>query len=204
MAYVPTAERRLQLVGAATRVIREHGLSKATARRIAEEAGVPVAGVYYHFPRGKDELYETVMDDIGVDGRAQIASVVIPGMGVGPAADAIFRKAMRWSNDTFDDQLTEYEVFIWAVRTGEYASIPKRTYREWIKHVARLLKTAHARDEPQYDFSTLARVLVAQIDGFIIQHQMLQNRQATALTEAGAAAIAAAIAGGSFTRSSTP
>jgi len=63
--------RRQQLVGAATRVIREYGLSKATTPRIANEAGVPLAGVYYHFPRGKDELYETVMETLASTGEGK-------------------------------------------------------------------------------------------------------------------------------------
>ncbi|MCV7060819.1 TetR family transcriptional regulator [Mycolicibacterium vaccae] len=192
-----TEERRKQLVAAATRVIREHGLSKATTRRIADEAGAPLASLHYCF-RGKDELYEMVMDTLGVEGRDRLSEAVSAGMGVSEAAGAILRETAAWALATFEDRLTDYEVSIWAVRSGEFAHIPKKTYRTWIKHLGSLCREARRDDEPDYDYDSLGRMLLCLIDGFIIQHQMLQTRQSSKQTEMSIATIQAAIAGGVF------
>jgi len=198
VGYISTAERRQQLLDAAAQVIREHGLTNATTRRIADAAGAPLASVHHCFPHGKDELYEAVMEDLGVDGLNQLDHAVSAGMGVAAAAEAIFRRAVRWSNDTYDDQLTAYEIYIWAIRSRDFASIPKQSYDSWISHIARLCQIARREDEAEYNYDLLARVLVVQIDGFIIQHQMLQTKQRGALTSKGVELIAAAIASGTF------
>jgi hypothetical protein len=153
--------------------------------------------VHYCF-RGKDELYEMVMETLGVQGRDRLAEAVSPGMGVGAAAEAIIRETAAWSLSTFDDRLTDYEVSIWAIRSSEFAQIPKKTYRTWIKHLGGLCREARRPDEPEYDYDALGRMLLTLIDGFIIQHQMLQSRQMAKQTQKAAATIRAAIAAGVF------
>ncbi|GAA2547599.1 TetR/AcrR family transcriptional regulator [Mycolicibacterium diernhoferi] len=197
MAYVSTEERRKQLVAAATRVIREHGVTNATTRRIADEAGAPLASLHYCF-RGKDELYEMVMETLGVEGRTRLEESVSPGMGVSAAAAAILRETAAWALHTFEDRLTDYEVSIWAIRSGEFAHIPKKTYRTWIKHLGGLCRQARRDDEPEYDYDALGRMLLTLIDGFIIQHQMLQTRQSSKQADKLVATIQAAIDSGVF------
>jgi AcrR family transcriptional regulator len=186
-------------VAAAARVIREHGLSNATTRRIAEEAGAPLASLHYCF-RGKDELYEMVMETLGVQGRDRLSDSVSAGMGVSAAAGSILREAAAWSLQTFEDRLTDYEVSIWAIRSSEFAHIPKKTYRIWIKHLGGLCRKAKRDDEPDRDYDALGRMMLALIDGFIIQHQMLQTRQVSKQTEHSIGMIQAAIAAGVFDR----
>jgi len=192
-----TEDRRKQLVAAAARVIRKHGLAKATTRRIADEAGAPLASLHYCF-RGKDELYEMVMEDLGAQGRALLTDSVAVGMGVSAAAEAILRASAAWTLKTFEDRLTDYEVLIWAIRSGEYAQIPKNTYGVWIKHLGGLCREARSGDEPIYDYESLGQMLLALIDGFIIQHQLLQSRKTSKQTELSIATIQAAIAAGVF------
>ncbi|BCI55920.1 hypothetical protein NIIDNTM18_51980 [Mycolicibacterium litorale] len=187
-------------MAAATRVIREHGVSKATTRRIADEAGAPLASLHYCF-RGKDELYEMVMETLGVEGRSRLAESVTAGMGVSAAAGAILRETAAWALQTFEDRLTDYEVAIWAIRSTEFAQIPKKTYRTWIKHLGGLCRDARRDDEPEYDYDALGRMLLVLIDGFIIQHQMLQTRHTSKQAEVSIATIQAAITSGVFSRS---
>jgi AcrR family transcriptional regulator len=197
VAYVSTEERRKQLVAAATRVIREHGVSKATTRRIADEAGAPLSSVHYCF-RGKDELYEMVMETLGVQGRDRLEKVVSPGMGVGAATAAIIRETASWALNTYEDRLTDYEVLIWAIRSGEFAHIPKQTYRTWIKHLGGLCREAKSADEPEYDYDSLGRMLLTLIDGLIIQHQLMQTKQMSKQADKAAATIEAAVEAGVF------
>lgn len=44
------------------RLFRQHGYDGATLSRISEATGLGKASLYHHFPGGKDEMVETVLD----------------------------------------------------------------------------------------------------------------------------------------------
>lgn len=61
MSRLPAAERRAQLLDAATRVFAELGFRGATTKAIAAEAGVAEALIYRYFP-SKEALFIAVVD----------------------------------------------------------------------------------------------------------------------------------------------
>src|SRR5690348_12949678 len=44
------------------RLFRQHGYDGATLAKISEATGLGKASLYHHFPGGKDEMVETVLD----------------------------------------------------------------------------------------------------------------------------------------------
>lgn len=198
MAYISNGERRAQFVDAATQVIRDYGIGAATTRRIADAAGAPLGSVHYCF-RDKDELYELVMRSIGVQGMHRFADSVQPDMGVASAASAMFTASAKWALETFSDQLIEYEMYIWAVRSKKYAHIPTDMYQQWVQHVAALLDSARREDEPEYDLESLARMMLALIDGYILQDQFTGQKAISNQTQLAVTVLSRAIEAGDFT-----
>ena len=178
-------------------MIREHGLSKATTRRIAEYAGAPLPSLHYCF-RDKDELYEAVMTDLNIKGRERLQRSITPGMGVAEAAATMLRDAAMWNLETYADQLTEIEIYIWAKRTKKSYPMPATTYHQWLMLAARLCEIARRDDEPEYDFDAIAKLVVACIDGLMIQDQMLDEQQMVRMAEYAAETLTLAIQAGRF------
>jgi TetR/AcrR family transcriptional regulator, regulator of biofilm formation and stress response len=198
MAYIPNDERRRQFVQATIEVIREHGLGDATTRRIAEQAKAPLGALHYCF-RGKDELYEAVMQELGVAGLESLADCVTPKMGVAPAAAAMCRSLAKWTLVRYADHLTEYEIHIWAMRSHKYSHIPTNTYREWLDKIAGLLATARSTGEPTYDYMAIARMILALEDGYGFQDQFLGEEVMTDNFERAIKVLTRGIEGGDFT-----
>ncbi|KQV39342.1 MULTISPECIES: TetR/AcrR family transcriptional regulator [unclassified Rhizobium] len=168
--------QQIVLIQAAAKIIREEGVSSATTRRIASEAGVPLGSVHYHF-ENKQQLFEAVSDSFGATGKEWVAKHVHPEMGVAAAAGAIARAFSVWAAQTPADQLTEFELGIWALRTKTQFKLPQQSYEEWLNHYRALLQRGRRSDEPLRDIEAVARSLLALVDGFIIQDQFLRETQ---------------------------
>ena len=65
------AETRLRILDAAARVFSRHGYQAARLRDVAEEAGLHLTALYYHF-NNKDDLAEAMMNRLALKGRALI------------------------------------------------------------------------------------------------------------------------------------
>src|SRR5919205_325420 len=61
--YLPAAERRERVVGAAIELISREGLSAASTRAVAAEAGVSVSTLHYCFG-SKEALVDAVLEAI--------------------------------------------------------------------------------------------------------------------------------------------
>lgn len=185
------------LMQAAAKVIREEGVAAATTRRIATEAGVPLGSLHYHF-ENKQQLFEAVSDRFGATGKEYVAQRVHSEMGVAAAAGAICKAFSEWAGQTPADQLTEFELGIWALRTKTQFKLPQQSYEEWLNHYRRLLKLAHRTDEPPRDIEAIALSLLALVDGFIIQDQFLRQSKLPHSSERLSLALVRAIESGLY------
>ena len=64
-----TGRTREQLIGSAIRLFGTYGFDRTTVRQIAEEAGVNIAAINYHFG-GKDGLRDAAVDAVAMRMRA--------------------------------------------------------------------------------------------------------------------------------------
>ena len=185
------------LIQAAAKVIREEGVTSATTRRIAAEAGVPLGSLHYHFDN-KQQLFEAVSDNFGATGKEWVAKHIQEGMGTAEAAGAIAKAFSNWAAQTPADQLTEFELGIWALRTKTQFKLPQQSYEEWLNHYRNLLRLGRSEDEPARDIEGIARSLLALVDGFIIQDQFLRESELPRSSERLALALVNAINGGIY------
>src|SRR3954469_19945780 len=85
MAHVPTEVRRQQLIDAAMAVISREGVDGATTRRIADEAGAPLATLHYCFQTKENLLWATFEHLAGLV-RSALEEASAPGQTVADIA----------------------------------------------------------------------------------------------------------------------
>jgi TetR/AcrR family transcriptional regulator, regulator of biofilm formation and stress response len=197
MAVMSHGTRRELFLDAAMEVIRREGLNKTTTRRIAAQADAPLGSLHYCF-RNKDEVIEGVLRALHESGRNRLALSVSDGMGVSAAASAILRAFAAWVEETIHDQLTEYELQIWVIRSGRQADLSSVLYGYWIETVVELLARAEGADEPRRDLNALTRLLFALTDGLNLQDRLTQEDEMAAMTERAIVVLIRAIEAGDF------
>ncbi|MGJ9423619.1 TetR/AcrR family transcriptional regulator [Aeromicrobium sp. CF3.5] len=172
MTYVPAPVRREQIVAAARRVMARDGVADASLRSVAAEAEVPL-GTMQHAFRTKSQLLQAVVDDV-ID---EIAAVY----GTSPHVDHGLPQAIQqnltdfWSHLVEGHsqlQLMQYELTTHALRSAGHERLANWQYRRYGEGVARWCEDAASRSGEvcAIPFDQLARLIVAGIDGLILQH----------------------------------
>ena len=167
MANMPAHERRRQIVEAAVVVMREVGLEGASIRRIATQAGAPLASVHYTF-RDKDELFAAVYAH-WVEGMADLLAGLVPDRcgleaGVRNLATGFF----DWITADPTLGLAEYELVLWAARnqpTGLSGSI----YDSFDAVCRDALRRASTGEHDDQALAEVTEILISALDGILLR-----------------------------------
>ncbi|PRX49960.1 TetR family transcriptional regulator [Prauserella shujinwangii] len=169
MARLSSAERRRQLVRAALDVLSAEGLAAATTRRIAERAGVQLATVHYVFA-DKQELLRAVLEQVTEDIAATLERSIEPGGGLAKAIEDSVHGFWRVVEADPGLQLMQYELTTHALRQPGLAGLAEWQYTRYCEVVEAALREAgRDADRPPVPLPQLARLLVAGVDGVILQ-----------------------------------
>ena len=173
MPYIEASVRREQLVAAARSALTREGVARTSLRVVAAEAGVPLGTLQYVFP-SKEQLLRAVIEDL-VDEVAAVLKAAAELEG-GPST----RSARAWPPsgpslvaEQANLQVIQYELVTYALpdaRDGEPGPVAVPTVTpsivaEWCQEAAN--KAGETCGVP---FARLARVLVAGVDGLVLQH----------------------------------
>lgn len=198
MARVPTAERRLQFVRSAARIIAHDGLTAATTRRIASEAGAPLASLHYCF-RSKDELLDEVYYYLSRDYAQALPPVVASDAGL--AAVVLAHAKRIWARMLAEphEQVTTFELLLRRFRVGgeeepKALAMNRSMYEGWIKSTCELFESAAvaAGEDVPVNLELAVRLFVSGIDGISMQHMADPDpERSTALVEMLATTITA-------------
>lgn len=172
MPYVEASVRRPQFIAAARAALAAHGVAKTSLRVVAAQADVPLATMQYVFP-SKEKLLRAVIEDV-VD---EIAGV----LQASAATDQGLENAIRRGLDTFwaklveggrELQLLQYELTMYALRTPGHEELARLQYERYAGVVARWCRQAaeQAGETAAVSFAHLARMIVAGVDGLILQY----------------------------------
>lgn len=171
MPYVEASVRSRQLVEAARRVLIRDGVGRLTMRAVAAEAGVLLGTVTYVFP-SKEMLLRAVIEDV----TAEIAEVLRSSVDTGRGLEHAIRHGLEyfWATLVEDQeglQVIQYELTIYALRTAGLESLARWQYERYARIVAAWCQEAasNAGETCAVPFDTLGRVLVAGMDGLILQ-----------------------------------
>jgi AcrR family transcriptional regulator len=172
MPYVEASVRSKQLVAAAQRVLIRDGVGRLTMRAVASEADVLLGTVTYVFP-SKEMLLRAVIEDV----VAGIAEVLKSSADTGRGLEHAIREGVQrfWTTLVEDQeglQIIQYDLVIYALRTPGLESMARWQYDRYARIVAAWCQEAasNAGETCAVPFDTLARVLVAAVDGVILQY----------------------------------
>jgi TetR/AcrR family transcriptional regulator, regulator of biofilm formation and stress response len=165
MAHVPTEVRRQQFIDAAVTVIAREGVDGATTRRIAEEAGAPLATLHYCF-QTKENLLWAVFEQLAGLVRVDIEKASGAGASTSEIAGHLLRETVRWGVRHQDHNRAQLEIWLWAERNDNALAV--RLYDTFIESCKELLRGA-SDPLPAKQLETTLRVIVAIIDGLGMQ-----------------------------------
>lgn len=163
MGYVSAGDRKEQLIEATIAVLRRAGADGVTTRAVATEAGAPLASIHYTFGSLDDLVvaaFERLIDEVG----RRITDGLDLSAGYGPCIVDIMQRVAG----LLDDE--RYGVLLRDLNpTGDrrVEALEERYYR-----VAHDLVDAIAearRREPAMPRAQLARLIMAAVDGVVLQ-----------------------------------
>lgn len=171
MAYVKAAERSKQLVAAARVVLMREGVGAATLRAVAAEADVRLSTLQHVFP-SKELLLRAVIEDV----VEEIATVLGGTANVEHGLNHAIRQGLQdfWDSLVKGDigaQLMQYELIQYSLRTPGLENLARWQYERYCRIVAAWCQEAAQRagETCAVPFDVLARVLIASVDGLIVQ-----------------------------------
>jgi AcrR family transcriptional regulator len=175
MPYVEASVRSKQLVAAAQAVLIRDGVGRLTMRAVAAEAGVLLGTVTYVFP-SKEMLLRAVIEDVTGGIADVLKSSLKSSTDAGRGLEHVIRDGVQrfWTTLVEDQeglQIIQYELVIYALRTPGLESMARWQYDRYARIVAAWCQEAasSAGETCAVPFDTLARVLVAAVDGLILQ-----------------------------------
>jgi AcrR family transcriptional regulator len=172
MAYMEASARSRQLVAAARAVLSREGVARTSLRAVAAEAGVSLGTVQYIFP-SKELLLRAVIEDV----VEEIAGILKDSVQLeGGLAHAIRHGLTTfWSELVAQQtnlQLMQYELTTYALRTSGQEPLARWQYERYAGVVAEWCQQAagNAGEACTVPFARLARILLASVDGLILQY----------------------------------
>ena len=166
MAHVPTDVRRRQFIDAAVNVIARVGVDGATTRRIAEEAGAPLATLHYCF-QTKENLLWAVFEQLAELTRADLEeNAASEGRPVAEMAALVLEDTIRWAIDNPAANRTQIEIWLWAERNDPEFAV--RVYGMFIDAWKGFLRRAE-NPLPEDQLETVTRVAISLVDGLCMQ-----------------------------------
>lgn len=177
MPYIESAVRSKQAVAAARAVLMRDGVPGTTMRAVASEAGIPLGTLQYVFPT-KLGLLRAVIEDI----VEEIVELLASSAEIESGLENAIRNGLRnfWQTLVVDHrelQLVQLELVTHALRTPGLEELPRWQYERYTEAVAQWCQEAASRsgERSAIPFARLGRVLVAAIDGLIVQHVIDPN-----------------------------
>ena len=163
MPRVGAALRRQDVVEAAVRVIAAHGAAGATTRRIAAEAGCPLASLHYVF-HTKDDLFQAVFDALLT---AQLAPVPaeVQSAPLDQVCSWLLRAEMDWLIAHPELARATAELFNWALYNNRSLAIGP--YRNVLERSHDLLTRTVVPLPDTRVMQRVERLLLIQIDGLL-------------------------------------
>ncbi|WP_009480696.1 TetR/AcrR family transcriptional regulator [Rhodococcus sp. JVH1] len=167
MAHVPAEQRRHLFVEAAVRVIAQHGVSGATTRKIAEEAGAPPATLHYCF-RSKEEIFYELFKQ-QAEKIEEKADYGLEGEGLAAASARLLNEIVAWYRSDPDYTRAQMELLMWSIRQPQYPDLAVRSYDIHEKLFAEVLRHGLAEGEDESLVDLLAEQIPAVADGLSLQ-----------------------------------
>lgn len=171
MARVEAAVRSRQLIAAARDVLSREGVARTPLRAVAAEGEVPLGTLQYVFPSRELLLRAVIEDMVNEIGDVFPDSAEIEG-GLANAIREGIRAFWKRLASNRKLQLMQYELTVYALRTEGQEDLARWQYESYAEVVAAWCAQAAeaAGEEAAIPLPQLARIMVACVDGLILQY----------------------------------
>jgi AcrR family transcriptional regulator len=186
MTYMSQVDRRDQLIEAAIRVLQRDGVGHVTTRAIAAEAGAPLASIHYTFG-SKDEIVRAAFEQVITDLLAELEAGITPGAGIQAAAKDLCRAV----GGLLDDPRFAIVMGDLTPASDVWTREQTERWNHFAEHLLRREAALGPETEPAIGFARAGRLLVAGIDGLVVQ---LELHGDAATTRADLASFGAIVA----------
>lgn len=167
--------RRLEIVDACLRVVSRVGLSGATTREIAKEAGVS-HGIISHYFNGKNEILRAALER-SYQQLAEHIDANLNGLSGTEALQQAIYDALPVDEEGRIGEQIELAFWAYAIGNPELAEERWRSYTEWKRALELLIKGAQAQehlDGP--DPALVAETIISTLDGLGAQVAIYPDR----------------------------
>jgi TetR/AcrR family transcriptional regulator, regulator of biofilm formation and stress response len=172
MPYVEASVRSRQFVAAARQVMARDGVAAASLRVVAAEAEVPLGTLQYVFP-SKELLLTAVIEDV-VD---EISRLLRESVEIDRGLAHAIRQGLTtfWTHlvaDQVSGQLVQGELLNYSLRKPGQEHLARWQYTRYTSIIAEGCAAAAERagEVTAVPVERLARVMLAGVDGLIIQY----------------------------------
>ena len=168
---------RAQIIQGALQALEKMGVIGATTRRIAAEANVQLATLHYHFESKSALLVavlETLINDIARRLRDERPG---PELNLDQRIEDLIYGTWRSIMRTRSRQIVQYELTLYALREGEQWFADQQ-YEAYLRLYKDNLVSSRPGKQPlsSSDYASLARFILAGVDGLILQELARPNR----------------------------
>ncbi|MGW4291079.1 TetR/AcrR family transcriptional regulator [Streptomyces sp. NPDC004673] len=172
MPYIEASVRHRQFVAAARTVLARDGVGRTSLRAVATEAGVPLGTMQYVFP-SKELLLRAVIEDL----IGETAEVFRTAADLDGGLEHAVRRGItefwtRLVDGRPNLQVMQYELTNHALRTAGMESLARWQYERYTAVIADWCQQAAQRagETCAVPFAQLARLVVSNLDGLIMQY----------------------------------
>ncbi|WP_412050607.1 TetR/AcrR family transcriptional regulator [Hoeflea sp. Naph1] len=165
---VKVSPSRQKLIDGATRALLKDGVSGTTTRKIAEEAGVRLATLHYHF-KNKDELLFAVLVEVTHALEIYLDDEVKPSKNINDCISELITAIWKLVKKTKDLQIIQIDLTMHAVRHQDKYWIAKQQYEGYVLQYQRILKESNSGLLSNDHLRVLAEFLLAGTDGILLQ-----------------------------------
>lgn len=172
MASSRAQQREEHIVNAAIAVLSRVGVPSTTLRAVAAEAELPLGTLQYAFAT-KDALMRAVIERVVDEVTTALRADVDVSQGVANALHhGVFSFWHRLVEHSVGLQTMQYELTTYAIRSDNHSDLARLQYQRYSSTVADFCRdAAQAADEQcAIDFDVLGRLVLACVDGLILQY----------------------------------
>jgi AcrR family transcriptional regulator len=168
---------RAQIIQGALLALEKTGVLGTTTRRIAAEANVQLATLHYHF-ESKSALLVAVLGALVEDIAKRLRDERLdPERDLDDRIEDLIRGTLRSIMRTRSRQIVQYELTLYALREGAQW-LADQQYKAYLSLYRESLISGRADKQPlsNADYTSLARFILAGVDGLILQELAKPNR----------------------------
>jgi len=170
------ARTRAQVIQGALRALCANGVSATTTRKIAEESGVHLATLHYHF-ESKGALLMAVLGHLIDETTTAMRVEAQDRTDIVACIEELLTAAWRLMMRTRNLQIVQYELTLYAFREGaEWLAMHQYDAYVNLYRGALLAIAERTRELTPSDCTALARFMLAGIDGLLLQQLAKPNR----------------------------